>query len=439
MKGSSGYIYRRFIYDGSRLLEERDYYNAIVGSYVYGPDGQVITRRGATGQDVFYHANSLGSTTALTGPTGTILERYKYDAYGRPTILDPSNNSIIASTVGNPLMFAGAYWDGESGNYYMWHREYDTYLGRFLQRDPMGESESLNLYAYVRNNPINMTDPTGLVCSVTHLSPEQEQSMAEFWDRTTTMKADVKEDWAGLRDSYSKNIRELGLTTAQMRVGWMEKHHWLTQGNYEIAGGDNPSIRIETSGVGPAGRFSDTWDERGGFSTVGSSLGTTSGSGEGGAHSSEGGPGLQQSILSVLRNAQRHPYGPGKACHATRAIEEGVKMDLALWGLAGNVLSIADTALAVESIPAIGRLPDTVALASEEGLEIINSVGWSEEVNAAWIQNAIQEGKPFFLASPITEDNLLSAGGGFTMFGQEVSQILNAGYRWVGDYLIPPL
>ncbi|WP_043289336.1 RHS repeat-associated core domain-containing protein, partial [Paraburkholderia oxyphila] len=38
-------------------------------------------------------------------------------------------------------------------------------LGRFLQTDPVGYADDLNLYAYVKNNPINLTDPSGLIAS----------------------------------------------------------------------------------------------------------------------------------------------------------------------------------------------------------------------------------------------------------------------------------
>ncbi|MFM0079923.1 RHS repeat-associated core domain-containing protein [Paraburkholderia sediminicola] len=47
------------------------------------------------------------------------------------------------------------------GLYYYKARMYSPALGRFLQTDPVGTADDLNLYAYVGNNPVNYTDPTG--------------------------------------------------------------------------------------------------------------------------------------------------------------------------------------------------------------------------------------------------------------------------------------
>ncbi len=42
-------------------------------------------------------------------------------------------------------------------------RMYDPKTGRFLQRDPVGYFDHMNLYQYVHNQPINYTDPYGLL------------------------------------------------------------------------------------------------------------------------------------------------------------------------------------------------------------------------------------------------------------------------------------
>jgi uncharacterized protein RhaS with RHS repeats len=43
---------------------------------------------------------------------------------------------------------------------------YSPVLGRFLQTDPVGYADDLNLYAYVKNNPVNLTDPSGMIASL---------------------------------------------------------------------------------------------------------------------------------------------------------------------------------------------------------------------------------------------------------------------------------
>ena len=65
-------------------------------------------------------------------------------------------------------MFTGREYDSETGLYFYRARYYDPKIGRFISEDPIGfQGGDLNLYAYVRNNPVNRTDPYGEKVTIT--------------------------------------------------------------------------------------------------------------------------------------------------------------------------------------------------------------------------------------------------------------------------------
>jgi len=91
-----------------------------------------------------------------------LVERCAYDAFGRPTIRDANSTEIAESALANPYLFTGRAWDPETALYYYRARYYDYFTGRFLQPDPTGYADGLNLYSYCGNNPSNFLDPSGL-------------------------------------------------------------------------------------------------------------------------------------------------------------------------------------------------------------------------------------------------------------------------------------
>jgi RHS repeat-associated protein len=120
--------------------------------YITGPGGLPLEQ--VTGGAVYYYQHDqLGSTRALTDSTGAVAASYNYDAYG--------NIASQTGSVNNPFLFTGQYRDSETGMYHLRARYYDPATGQFISRDPKLNS-TWAPYGYVADNPLNMTDASGL-------------------------------------------------------------------------------------------------------------------------------------------------------------------------------------------------------------------------------------------------------------------------------------
>lgn len=122
--------------------------------YIHGPeiDEQLALER--SGRYYYYHADGLGSITAITDAAHSIVQSYDYSAYGIPKATTSFRNSY---------QFAGREWDRESHLYYNRLRYFDPYDGIFISRDPLSfAAGDYTLYRYTKSNPVNFVDPLGL-------------------------------------------------------------------------------------------------------------------------------------------------------------------------------------------------------------------------------------------------------------------------------------
>lgn len=161
----SGGVTNWHVYDGPHVVADLTATGAKVRSYVWGPGIDnllAMTVHGSTTNTYYALKDHLNSVLALVNAAGQIVEQYRYDAWGRTTVVDASGNPLTVSTVGNRYCWQGREYSWKTGLYYFRARWYDPITGRWLSNDPIGISGGLNQYVFCDNNPVNLIDPFGL-------------------------------------------------------------------------------------------------------------------------------------------------------------------------------------------------------------------------------------------------------------------------------------
>ncbi|WP_158658031.1 RHS repeat-associated core domain-containing protein [Agarilytica rhodophyticola] len=121
----------------------------------------------------FTHRDRLGSGVVITDHLGVLKETHSFDPFGKPKA---GNLQVKSLAILDSHLTTRGFTDHEHLDdvqlIHMNGRGYDYNLGRFLSVDPIiqapGNSQSLNPYSYIMNNPLSGTDPTGY-CSASRL------------------------------------------------------------------------------------------------------------------------------------------------------------------------------------------------------------------------------------------------------------------------------
>jgi RHS repeat-associated protein len=180
------------------------------------------------GDVYYYHADGLGSITALTNNEQEVVQSYTYDSFG--------NLKDQKEQINQPYTFTGREWDEETGLYYYRARYYDAAAGRFISFDPilrgishteatiyrqsikafpLAQPPKLHPFVYVENRPINLGDPLGLNSKGNYYF-----YAAGTWNADTTFEANLGQ---GVIIKV-KNINVLG-TTISIESNWKNQSH----------------------------------------------------------------------------------------------------------------------------------------------------------------------------------------------------------------------
>ncbi len=155
-KKVNGVLVQEFLYQNQlNPVAELDGSGNVVAKFVYGSKGNVpdlMIKGGVTYRIISDH---LGSPKlVINSATGAVVEQLDYDEFGN--VIGDSNPGF------QPFGFAGGLYDEDTKLVRFGARDYASDIGRWITKDPAGLNFGMNLYAYVKNNPMNRIDPLGL-------------------------------------------------------------------------------------------------------------------------------------------------------------------------------------------------------------------------------------------------------------------------------------
>ncbi|MDR0521504.1 MAG: RHS repeat-associated core domain-containing protein [Planctomycetaceae bacterium] len=189
------------------------------------------------------------NAAAISGVMGNVLERYKYDGFGRRTVL--SADAVVEKTSSEynwNRAFTGQVLDAETGMMLYRMRYYNVSLGRWTSRDPIGyQAGDENLFRYCFNAPLDWIDSLGLDLHhpyslylggsneqiLIDLTPEQHTEITNYFRKNFTYDEAGRAKWASITDAERRFHIKQSLKTANIPQCVIDANvdNWVKEAN----------------------------------------------------------------------------------------------------------------------------------------------------------------------------------------------------------------
>ncbi len=207
-----------------------------VQKHIFAGDGLTATIKGAgSGASMSVaHTDHLGSTVAVTNAGGDVEELLDYHPFG-----EISYNSTTASTP-EQRKYIGQEYDTDTELSYLEARYYDGHVGRFLSEDSefinvgfdFSNPQTMNSYSYAGNNPINVTDPSGLgwwgdrYNDAKNAYSYVKQAVTDTWNNT--VKPAIQSGYQQTKENFNRDIQAYK-DFRQDSYNWQVQHPKATE------------------------------------------------------------------------------------------------------------------------------------------------------------------------------------------------------------------
>ena len=230
-------------------------------------DELILMHEEAGDEDYYYLQDHTYSVLGLTDDEAALQDRVRYNAYGRFFYTDSGWKTTQAnqfSSQGNPYLYTGRRLDRLDKDalplMYYRARHYDPIAGRFMQRDPIGYQDGMNLYEYVGSDPLSLTDPLGT--ETFHVDQYPKQFRYSETEPMTYIGPDFTTYIAYERGRYMVQIEHFTgeddsqVTLMSKEVYWIEKdsagqYDWAIGHLADVAAnkGAKKDVRVFTANV----------------------------------------------------------------------------------------------------------------------------------------------------------------------------------------------